>query len=360
MTWKMVRASLSCWFSVFLTFFGHPIGQASGQEMIKTQSGYVNGELIFPLDRKPTPQCHASTIAAPGERLVAAWFGGTEERNPDVGIWVSHRQGNAWSPPAEVTDGRQPDGQRFPTWNPVLFQPKKGPLLLFYKVGPSPSEWWGMLTTSDDRGTSWSTPVRLPDGILGPVKDKPVQLEDGTLLCPSSTEENGWQIHFEWTEDLGKTWQRSESVKDDKGLGAIQPTILVHSEGVLQLLCRTRAGVIAESWSRDSGRTWSPLQGTVLPNPNSGIDAVTLSDGRYLLVYNHAEGKGWGPRTPLNVAISGDGKSWTPVLVLENEPGEYSYPSVIQTKDGLVHIVYTYRRQSIKHVVLDPSRLATK
>ncbi len=356
----MVPSVLSYRLMIFMTFFSHPAGQVRGQEMITNQPGYVKGELIFSLDRKPTPQCHASTIAASGERLVAAWFGGTEERNPDVGIWVSHRQGNAWSPPAEVANGRQPDGQRFPTWNPVLFQPKKGPLLLFYKVGPSPSQWWGMLMTSEDHGTSWSTPVRLPDGILGPIKDKPVQLDDGTLLCPSSTEENGWQIHFEWTEDLGKTWQRSGSVKDDKGFGAIQPTILMHSEDVLQLLCRTRAGVIAESWSRDGGRTWSPLEGTVLPNPNSGIDAVTLSDGRCLLVYNHVGGKGWGPRTPLNVAISSDGKSWTPVLVLENEPGEYSYPSVIQAKDGLVHIVYTYRRQSIKHVVLDPSRFPAK
>lgn len=343
-----------------MTSLGCPTGRVSEQKMITTQPGYVKGELIFPLARKPTPQCHASTIAASADRLVAAWFGGTEERNADVGIWVSRSQGNAWSPPVQVADGRQPDGRRFPTWNPVLFQPKQGPLLLFYKVGPSPSEWWGLLTTSDDHGKSWSTPVRLPDGILGPIKNKPVQLKDGTLICPSSTEHSGRHIHIEWTNDLGKTWHRSESMEDDRGFGAIQPTILVHGDSLLQLLCRTRAGVIAESWSRDSGRTWSALEGTVLPNPNSGIDAVTLSGGRHLIVYNDARGSEGGPRTPLNVALSRDGKSWKSVLVLENEQGEYSYPSVIQTEDALVHIVYTYRRQSIKHVVLDPSRFQEK
>jgi predicted neuraminidase len=90
-----------------------------------------------------------------------------------------------------------------------------------------------------------------------------------------------------------------------------------------------------------------------LPNPNSGTDAVTLRDGRHLLVYNHTA-KG---RSPLNVAVSTDGDTWQAALVLENEPGEYSYPAVIQTADGLVHAVYTWKRQRIKHVVIDPAKL---
>jgi predicted neuraminidase len=92
-----------------------------------------------------------------------------------------------------------------------------------------------------------------------------------------------------------------------------------------------------------------------LPNPNSGTDAVTLRDGRQLLVYNHnAKPKG---RTPLNVAVSNDGKTWKAALVLESEPGEYSYPAVIQTHDGKVHFAYTWQRRRIKHVVIDPARL---
>ena len=90
-----------------------------------------------------------------------------------------------------------------------------------------------------------------------------------------------------------------------------------------------------------------------LPNPSAGTDAITLADGRHLIVYNHTP-KG---RTPLNVAVSSDGKLWAAALVLESEPGEYSYPAVIQAADGLIHVTYTWKRQRIKHAVLDPKRL---
>jgi predicted neuraminidase len=110
---------------------------------------------------------------------------------------------------------------------------------------------------------------------------------------------------------------------------------------------------VFETWSADGGKTWTPLALTALPNPSAGTDAVTLSDGRHVLVYNHTP-KG---RTPLNLAVSRDGRLWEAALVLENEPGEYSYPAVIQTPDGLIHTTYTWKRLRIKHVVLDPKRL---
>ncbi len=101
------------------------------------------------------------------------------------------------------------------------------------------------------------------------------------------------------------------------------------------------------------------MTATTLPNPNAGTDAITLQDGRQLLVYNHSLRRGDFPsgREILNVAISGDGFSWNPVLILEKRKGEYSYPAVIQGKDGKVHITYTYRRESIKHVILNPEAL---
>src|SRR2546423_8530817 len=106
-------------------------------------------------------------------------------------------------------------------------------------------------------------------------------------------------------------------------------------------------------WSADGARTWSPIALTSLPNPNSGIDAVTLRDGRHLVVYNHTT----QARSPLNVALSRDGKTWKPALVLEHAAGEYSYPAVIQSADGLIHVTYTWKRQRIKHVVLAPAAL---
>lgn len=305
----------------------------------------------------PYPSCHASTIVETGDSLVAAWFGGTHERHPDVGIWVARHDGDAWSTPVEVANGLI-GGERYPTWNPVLFQPTSGPLLLFYKVGPTPQSWWGMLTTSDDGGHTWSTPRRLPPGIIGPVKNKPIELAGGVLLCPSSTEDHGWRVHFERTADNGATWEATPPVNDPENIRAIQPSLLRHGDGVLQAIGRTRSSGVFQVWSHDNGRTWGEMTTTDLPNPSSGTDAVTLADGRHLLVYNH--NPNYKGRSPLNVALSDDGKAWRAALVLEDDPDApagFSYPAVIQTGDGLVHITYTWRRERIKHVVLDPARL---
>jgi predicted neuraminidase len=231
--------------------------------------------------------------------------------------------------------------------------------MLFYKVGPSPQGWWGMVRTSRDGGRTWADARRLPDGILGPIKNKPVLLTDGALLCPSSTESperpSRWRIHFERTLDNGLTWAVATppASTDESQVDAIQPSILVHPGGRLQAVGRTRQGRVFETWSGDGGLTWTPIALTVLPNPNSGLDAVTLADGRHLIVYNHAT----DGRSPLNVALSRDGKTWEAALVLEREPGEYSYPAVIQATNGLVHITYTWRRHRIKHVVVDPAGL---
>lgn len=330
---------------------------------------YLKGELIYPLDNKPTPECHASTIEEISDGLVAAWFGGTHEKHPDVGIWVSLNIDGTWSKPVEVVNGFQSDTLRYPCWNPVLFQPKEGPLMLFYKVGPSPREWWGMLVTSADGGRSWSNPAKLGEDekighLLGPIKNKPIQLEDGTIICPTSTEErqpddDKWVVHFEFTKDLGKTWTVVGPINDGVEFDAIQPSILTYGDGKMQVLCRSRQNVITQSWSKDNGQTWGPMTATELPNPSSGTDAVTLQDGRQLLIYNHTIRKSEFPRSRnmLNLAISKDGKNWKPVMTLERQEGEYSYPAIIQSADGLVHITYTYRRLSVKYVVVNPGKL---
>ena len=336
------------------------------------QGAYLSGELIYPLDNKPTPECHASTIVETPTGLVSAFFAGTHEKNPDVGIRVSRMVDGKWTWPEEVVNGVQNDTLRYPLWNPVLFQPKEGPLLLFYKEGPDPRTWWGMLITSSDGGKTWSKPEKMGTDskighLLGPVKNKPIQLEDGTIISPSSTEimlEDGdvdWMVHFEISKDNGKTWEVVGPINDGKEFDAIQPSILTYPNGKMQVLCRTRQNVISQSWSEDQGKTWSKMTATELPNPNSGTDAVTLTDNRQLLIYNHTTKEGEEPkgRNMINLAISDDGINWKPVMTLENVPAEsgYSYPAIIQTSDGLVHITYTYLRQSVKHVVIDPKQL---
>jgi predicted neuraminidase len=325
------------------------------------KKGIVTDEFIF--TTAPYPSCHAATITETPEGLVAAWFGGTRERHPDVGIWVSLYRNGKWIEAKEVANGVINDTLRYPTWNPVLYQIPNGKLMLFFKRGPSPSTWQGMLTESADHGMTWSKPQPLPEGFIGPVKNKPVLLPSGELFCPSSTEGSGWKVHFEVTSDFGKSWKKIGPV-DENTINAIQPSLLWYADGRLQILCRSRSRAIAESWSADGGKTWSPLTLTSLPNNNSGTDAVTLKDDRQLLVYNHVLPPGQeakGPRTPLNVSISKDGKHWFAALVLEDSPvSQYSYPSVIQTSDGMVHVVYTWRRERIKHVVIDPSMLKLK
>jgi predicted neuraminidase len=320
-------------------------------------TGVTQTEFVF--ESAPFASAHASTIVDTRDGLVAAWFGGTREGAADVGIWLSRRVAGSWTRPIEVATGIQPDGGRHPCWNPVLFEQRDKTLMLFYKVGPNPRSWWGMLRTSRDGGRTWTDARRLPDGILGPIKNKPVQLADGTLLAPSSTESpespSAWRVHFERTGDAGVTWTAAapSASADGSAIDAIQPSILVHPRGRLQAVGRTRSQRVFETWSDDGGRSWTPIALTMLPNPNSGIDAVTLSDGRHLIVYNHTT-KG---RSPLNVAVSRDGKRWDAALSLEREPGEYSYPAIIQSSDGRVHITYTWKRQRIKHVAIDPARL---
>jgi len=317
----------------------------------------------FLFENAPFDHCHAATIAATDKGLVAAFFAGSREGNVDVAIWLTRLTDGGWSPPQIVATGKNTDDTRYPCWNPVLFQPNDGPLLLFYKVGPSPATWWGMLMSSDDAGLTWSAPRRLPAGIDGPSKNKPLQLEDGTLLCPASSEQRGWQVWLQRTPDLGQSWQTVGPLNDGRKMAAIQPTILIFPDGVLQLLCRSKSGSIVTCRSTDGGQSWAPLCNTSLPNPNCGIDAVSLNDGRALLVYNHAGcyfGSRRGPRSPLNIAVSADGGHWQAGLVLENDRGEYSYPAVIQTRDNLVHVIYTWRRQNIRHVVIDPARLNGK
>jgi len=332
--------------------------------------GLVSTEFIF--ETAAFPACHASTVAETSQGLVCAWFGGKRESAPDVGIWLSRIENGKWTAPVEVANGIQSPEERFPCWNPVLFNVASfdeagGPaplrsrleaarLWLFYKAGPSPSKWWGMSMSSDDGGKSWSKPARLPDGILGPIKNKPVQLSNGEILSPSSTENAGWRVHFEHSSDGGKTWLASEPVNDGKEFSAIQPSILIHKDGQLEAVGRTRQKSIFQIWSNDNGKTWGPMSALPLPNPNSGIDAVTLKDGRHLLVYNHTK----TGRSPLNVAVSADGKEWLAALTLENEPGEFSYPAAIQSADGLVHVVYTWKRTRIKHAVIDPAKLELK
>ena len=323
-------------------------------------------EQSFLYEKASFPQCHASTVAQPPEGdLVAAYFGGTHEKNPDVCIWTSRKPAGShvWEPPQLVEDGVQPDGTPFACWNPVLFQipsssdgagVSSGELLLFYKVAPTIQDWVGYLRRSHDGGRTWSEAERLPDGLLGAIKDKPVMLPDGRIIAPSSTEDGVWRIHFELSDDGGRTWRKVGPVVQPDGFQCIQPSILIHPDGSLQAVCRTKNGFVGTTWSRDRGESWSEVELLDVAHNQSGLDAVTLRDGTFAMVHNNVgpyPGTAKGPRTPLSVSLSRDGIHWRHFLTLEDSPvGEYSYPAVIQDADGSLDITYTWRRRRVKFV----------
>lgn len=296
-------------------------------------------------------QCHASTIVelSDGDLLVA-WFAGKREGHKSVAIWGSRHHAGKWSLPEVLAS--EP---KVPCWNPVLFRDPSNRIWLFYKFGPSPREWTGAHTISTDGGKTWSDVTHLPAGLLGPIKNKPIVLANGDIVCGTSVESyRAWSSWVEISSDVGLSWKKYGPITVPvENYGIIQPTLWEMKPGHLKMLVRStkKIGFICQSTSTNGGHTWSPAQPTTLPNPNSGIDAVKMKDGIIALVYNHTK----VGRSPLNIAFSEDnGTTWSEPMVLEDEPGEYSYPAIIQTKDGKLHITYTWKRKRIKHVVIEP------
>lgn len=385
----------------------------------------VKDEFLY--DHTYFPEAHASTIVElKNGDLVAGYFGGTHERDPDVCIWVNIKKkgSHAWSQPILAADGVMslsdpraamagmnddttpavqgpirtacchlnstlPDEQNYDyatkttrlsnvpghlkrkaCWNPVLFEMPDGELWLFFKIGSTVGDWTGWLAKSRDGGKTWSDKEPLPVDaqgrvFLGPVKNKP-ELIDGRLLCGSSTEGNGWRFHMEILDLKTGEWKyvpvtSAEAVKTDDNLphpiDCIQPSILRLNDGRLQVLMRSHNARLATSYSNDNGDTWTPVTLSEVENNQSGTDAVTLRDGSHALIYNNFETLPLtkkGVRTPLSIALSDDGQSWRHWLTLEDSPiDQYSYPAIIQGRNGHLYCTYTWRRQRIAFKEID-------
>ncbi|MFQ5739269.1 MAG: exo-alpha-sialidase [Acidobacteriota bacterium] len=319
-------------------------------------------EFIF--TSAPFASCHASTVVElRNGDLLAAWFGGSAEGEPDVAIWGSRRTENGWSAPFELV--REPS---VASYNPVLFHSQDGLLWLYYKFGPHPTSWTAGRLFSGDEGKTWSPVEHLPAGLYGPIRAKPLVLAAGTIVSGTSVESyRSWSCWIERSTDGGKTWskfgpitvperfartevrgQPPAQVPGSQTRGIIQPSVVSLGGSHLRLYARStsRIGRICVADSFDRGVTWTQGRPLDLPNPNSGIDAVALADGRVVLIYNHTT----RARTPLNLAVSRDGEHFQMFYTLEEEPGEYSYPALIQGKDGGLHITYTWKRKRIRYI----------
>ncbi len=298
---------------------------------------------------------------------MSSWFGGSAEGNPDVSIWASRRSAGKWSAPLEVAT--EPG---VACYNPVLFHTAEGRLWLYYKFGQHPMSWTAARRWSEDDGHTWSPIERLPAGLYGPIRAKPLVLPNGTIVSGTSVETyRSWAAWIECSTDSGRTWSkfgpitipaslRGPGVSGDAAPavpgsaewqhteGIIQPSVVALRDSWLRLYARStsRTGKICVADSSDAGVTWTQARPINVPNPNSGLDAVALADGRVVLIYNHTD-KG---RSPLNLAVSRDGENFRMFHVLESEPGEYSYPAMIQGSNGDLHIRYTWKRERIRYV----------
>lgn len=337
-------------------------------------------------------QIHSATIteAADGT-LLAAWFGGSREGRADVDIWVARKPiDGPWAEPVVVDDGvctitgrdGQERGIEYACWNPVLFtDPDSGRICLWFKITgetdlPGYKNWWGAVRTSDDHGRTWSERIWLPEikkeqrhavfepyayRATGPVKNRPIVMPNGDLLCASSTESPvGWRIHFEryragdWTgqqhgvEIIGPVLDAGANAPRGPGNAhAIQPSFIMLSPDMEHLAVFARESAWSES--TDGGKTWSPIERSPIDN-KAGSHAMTTTNGVHLLAYNPPP-----DRKPLSLARSFDGQRWEVLIEdVSRNRDQADYPSMMQGADGRIHIVHSHGREHVRHVVLDP------
>lgn len=315
-------------------------------------------QLLF--QNPPTKACHAATLAETTKgHIIAAWFGGSYEGAKDVGIYVCNISPTIGLP-KKIVDPIILGKDTFPCWNPVLFKSQNGLLYLFFKAGKNPREWKGYMISSRNNGKTWNTPQSLPEGFLGPVKNKPIEITKGIILCPSSIEtinDNQWQSHIEVFNESNRQWTKMP-IKSSQNYQVIQPTLLQHGGDSIQALMRSKHNRIIESWSNDGGKTWQLADTLSVLNSNSGIDGLSVNSHLFLLVNNPQEsGKDWfNGRNTLELAYSKNGKDWKHLLELEHEPvGEFSYPAIIKDSQNRIHIIYTYNRLNFKYIQLSLS-----
>ncbi len=334
------------------------------------------------MDKKVTPSCHASTVLPREDGSLVAWFGGSHEGSPDVGIWMAVKDEKGFGEPVLVAQGMKPH------WNPVLFAPRGGHARLFYKVGTKIPNWRTMVIDSvgayGNGKVYFSNPRQLVPGDTsggrGPVRNHCLEMKSGRILAPASCERGLWRCFMDISDDHGQTWRKSNILSvpgledyDEKlaawqalaeksetpidrpeeirhGRGIIQPALWEDESGVHALM-RSGEGFIYRSDSSD-GEVWCEPYPTKLPNNNSGIDLARMPDGTLLLVCNPVQ-ESWGARTPISILESKDGgENWERLCDLETGPGEFSYPSIAVLWDR-VHITYTYNRENIAYWEFD-------
>jgi len=302
------------------------------------------------------PSSHCAALTALPDALFCIWYAGSREGADDVALMSARYDigSTTWAQPTVLLDTPgKGDGNAI-----AHFDDKSGRLWLFHTVlqGGGWSSVFLYSRYSDDLGQTWSRSELFDEEQGMMVRTGIVELASGRWVLPAY-DEKSWDSFCYLSDDRGKTWVKGTQMPAAAPL--IQPAIVQLEDG--KLLAYMRSGgqehCVWRSTSGDDGETWELCTPTELRNPNSGLDMVRTQDGTIVLIFNNtAEG-----RTPLHVGLSDDdGTTWPVIKPLETDPGEYSYPSVLQSQDGLIHVVYTYRRQTIKHVAFDLEYVRTQ
>lgn len=296
------------------------------------------------------PSVHCATLAElPDGTLLSAWFAGSYEMARDVVLMMARLSpgSDTWSAPELLVEvpGHSLGQPVF------LLHPTNGELWFFFNVimedhWTSAQPYW---MRSTDSGHTWQPAQQLMDypGLM--FRSKPFLLP-GRIILPAYDEVT-WQSRMLISDDDGQSWRLTEPLTTP--LGNIHPCIVQRADGSLLAYLRTGGksvdGVIWRTESRDNGDTWSNPTPTPLPNPNAGIDLIRTNTGALLLAHNPIS----TGRTTLSVAWSTEDETWPHQQILHDEPGEYSYPTLLQSADGTIHMVYTYRREHIQYARFD-------
>lgn len=291
------------------------------------------------------PFAHCATLTAlPGGSLLAGWFAGSYETAPDVAILAArlNAPGADWSAPWVLVDV-----PGYSVGQPVFLSLPGGELWLFFVViDGGGSGWTGARPyrqRSSDGGQTWTDRQLLLDDPGLMLRSRPLILA-GRIVVPMY-DEKAWQSRMLISDDGGQSWRLAAPIESLPG--NIHPTLVQLDGGRLLAYLRPggKGGVIWRTESADGGETWSDPTPTQLPNPNSGFDLLRLQSGRLALAFNNSDKL----RTPLCVALARRGEQWDRLRTLEDALGEFSYPTLAQTHDGQIHVVYTYRREHIQY-----------
>jgi predicted neuraminidase len=356
-------------------------------------------------------QAHAANLMVLHDGVLACvWFGGSMEGKSDISIYMStlDSQSDSWSTPVQLSNDKERSEQ-----NPILFPAPNGDLWLLHTAQESGNQDTAIIRRriSQDNGKSWSSTESIEGLPLGTFVRHPIHIHsDGAWLLPvfdcKILPGEKWDGSFDESAvlrsvDQGKSWKR---IAIPNSVGCVHMSIVPATNNRLLGFFRSRwADFIYTTESIDGGLSWSSPVPTVLPNNNSSIQALRLQDGRLAMIFNESsslnaterraslydelEDSGganehpqaassgdhrrafWGaPRAPMTLAISDDdGKTWSFRRNLEVGDGycmsndsarglnrEYSYPSLRQTPDGVLHLAYTVFRKHIRHVRLSP------